>query len=175
MIHYRAELNRILTSIWLDFWPVNMVKQSLQREISFRSNYVTVVGVAFLCMAFFSNAQFMMFPLVHNLSELPLASWYPFNFRVSPLYEMMYIWQWFMNQVIITTLSGFDAFFNAIVMICATQFQILQNVLENIGKHHRMRQWNVIKHFGDLVDKQRSSFEMRMLVKCIKHHLNLIE
>ncbi|XP_017768123.1 PREDICTED: odorant receptor 82a-like [Nicrophorus vespilloides] len=169
MMMYKKPLNAILTSIWLDFWPSKVASKYRQKQIQNRSRYVITVGVTFLVMAFFSNAQFMAFPIVANTDQLPLASWYPFNFKSTPQYQLMYIWQWFMNQVVISTLSGFDAFFNSLVMICSTQFQILQDVLENLCCERGWKQRAGIAQMG------RRDSEMVNLITCVEHHLLLLE
>ncbi|XP_017777281.1 PREDICTED: odorant receptor 4-like [Nicrophorus vespilloides] len=121
-------------------------------------------------MAYISCAQFMSFPLIENTEHLPLASWYPFDHTKSPLYEVLYIWQWFMNQVVITTLSGFDVFFNAIVMVCSTQFQVLQDVLENLCLGKGRKQWD----YMEIKSESRIVHENEAIVVCVKQHLKMI-
>lgn len=173
MLFYRDPLNRILVIIWHHFWPANIASKQRQEEIRSRSNYVTMVVCTFLTMAFVSCAQFMAFPLVStSTKQLPLQSWYPFDTHVSPIYEMMYIWQWFMNQVVICVLSGFDAFFNSIVMICACQFQILQDVLETMCDKTKGKKWK--EFFKNKKSITNHIDEFNIMIECVEHHLRLI-
>lgn len=168
-------MNAILCEIWNDFWSADLASTRTRKQIRINMLFVKIFCFCYFCGAFFSVTQFMSTPLVVGNGMLPLASKYPFSYEEIPIYELFYVWQYFSHYIVVAVLSGFDFLFSAIVMNCVAQFQILQDVLKNIYATNNtpLRKYMYEKLGVNKIKNVRSR-ELQLLLKCIKHHVQLI-
>ena len=99
-----------------------------------------------------------VFPIVDGSFReyrLPFSAWYPYNTKVSPFYELTYVYQivsiWFLS----ITNFNMDTLIAALMMYIGTQCDILSDDVKNLGSR------------GEL------EFNTKLL-KCIDHHRNII-
>jgi 7tm Odorant receptor len=103
-------------------------------------------------------------PLLLANKELPMKSWYPFDWSQSPIYEILYFYQSFVNFIVITIVCGYDNLFLCLCTNVAVQFELLQEVLGMIG--HRKS--------DELAKKLRKNDEFNLLVVCVEHHQRIV-
>lgn len=102
--------------------------------------------------------QWMIVPFVQN--NLPLQTTYPFQWRETPTYEILYVWQALITLDIIFTTCGVDLFFVSLVSNCVAQFKLLKVYLKAKFKE---------------VNEEKRKDPMEVIVSCIRHHNKLIE
>lgn len=56
---------------------------------------------------------------------MPFAAWYPWDWKVSPFYELTYFLQFVANFLMIFPYCNADMFFSSIMILTANQFEIL--------------------------------------------------
>ncbi|KAJ3635808.1 hypothetical protein MTP99_008684 [Tenebrio molitor] len=114
-----------------------------------------VIYQTFLIMCCGTNLFWAIFPLLDKTAgekRLPFLAWYPYNTKVSPLYEITYVYQIVSVGFITTVHVNVDALVAAVNVFNGSQFDILCDNLRNLHN---------LAVAGDINDK---------LVYCIDHH-----
>lgn len=178
--YYSDDLGIIIDGIKKDFWPSNLISDRLENELKFQTKLV----ISMICMictsAFIFAFGFLSAPLRNGEITLPFESWYPFNWQVTPIYEIIYVSQWLINiYVVIVIICGHDFVFLASVSNCIAQFKLLKESLRLIGKVderneilNKMRKFS--KNNGSF-SRNYNNVDDELLVLCIQHHLKLIQ
>lgn len=140
----------------------------------------TYLVVGSMCMVYTSAILFafgfLSTPLREGSLIFPFSSWYPFNWKKLPLYEIIYVLQWFTNvYVIITAICGHDNLFLASASNCIAQYLLLKEVLKKIGTEDSEGLLKRLEQPGDKYEKGQKDNDMKLLVKCVKHHNTIIK
>ncbi|RZB39618.1 7tm 6 domain containing protein [Asbolus verrucosus] len=84
-----------------------------------------------------------LYPIIdksYKEKNLPFIAWYPYNYKISPNYELTYFYQIIANYFIAFTNQNIDAFISALLMYIAAQCELLCDDLKNLDH-------NTIKNF----------------------------
>lgn len=97
-----------------------------------------------------------VFPILDQSHEsrLPFLAWYPFDYKVSPYYELVYIYQIMSTSYIGSVNLNIDTLIACLNMYAGCQFDLLCDNLRNI---------------------QKCKGEERLLMQCILHHRMILE
>ena len=90
---------------------------------------------AFMTTCCGSNLFWAVFPLLDKSSEgnrLPFLAWYPYNTKISPMYEITYAHQVLSYTCTCVTPINVDTFIAAINVYTTSQFDILCDILRNL-------------------------------------------
>ncbi|KAJ3663377.1 hypothetical protein Zmor_007652 [Zophobas morio] len=87
--------------------------------------------------------------------RLPFSAWYPYNTKVSPLYELTYVYQIVSIWFLALTNVNMDTLIAALMMYVGTQCDILSDDVRNLGSRGVME------------------FNTKLL-NCIDHHRNIL-
>lgn len=101
-----------------------------------------------------------MYPILDNALQdyqLPFPAWYPFNVKVSPTYQIMYMYQILGVICIATTAVSVDTLICALNAYIGIQFDLLCDNLKHIFA------------------KKKSLNSSVKLVECIRHHRQIVE
>lgn len=152
-------------------------------KIENRLKNQTNLVVGSMCMVYVSAILFafgfLSTPLREGNLIFPLSSWYPFNWKRLPVYEIIYVLQWITNIfVIITVICGHDNVFLASASNCIAQYLLLKEAVKKIGTEDREELLKILckldKSF-DKYEKGRKDNDLKLLVKCVKHHNTIIK
>ncbi|KAJ3663402.1 hypothetical protein Zmor_007668 [Zophobas morio] len=125
---------------------IKLVQSSLTRWKVSYSVFMTHVTLNVLA--------WVLFPLISEGYQLPLASWYPFSVEKSPNYEIVFVYQVFSFVYITAANINLDAFFYALLMFISAQCDILCDDLSHL-------------------DGDAEQFNQR-LIKCIRYHATIM-
>ncbi|RZC36703.1 7tm 6 domain containing protein, partial [Asbolus verrucosus] len=82
---------------------------------------------------------------------LPFSAWYPYDTKISPLYEITYLYQiigiWFLTVGAV----NMDTLIAALMMYIATQCDILCDDLKNLHHDFDRKLINCVKHHREIV------------------------
>nr|AKC58565.1 odorant receptor 30 [Anomala corpulenta] len=164
ILRNRRVFNEILVKIWKQFWPVKAVDDKTQAHLENKAVFaITVISIV-LITSIFSNTFITTMPFL-KYNQLISKSTFPFDWNKHFVYELIYIWQYFLNWYILFAVLAFDFFFVALVSMCAIQFSIWQHVMRNILNEESKEQRRVIfgKMENEMTDKE-------MLRHCWQQH-----
>lgn len=163
--------------VYRDFWPTYIVRPNLRIPLNKLAKRVEILMMSFYVLIFFCCSLLLIPPMLLGIRELPLASYYPFNWQLSPLYELMYVWQWIVNLYGVCFVCGSHDFLFVTMMVnLIIQFRILQEVLVKIGtKQERKMNEILLECPGVEESKYCIKEEDKLLVKCVAHHMKLLE
>lgn len=170
MLIKKDVINRILARVWKNFWPFNAILQSkIKTELQKHAMaFVCLLSATCVC-ACICNAEITGRPYLQD-HELILKAVFPFDPNKTYTYELLYVWQYFLQWYALFMTLGYDIFFIALVTICTVQFVILQEVSERILREESKKQRRII--FGDegltMTDKE-------LLSECLKQHKMLLQ
>lgn len=133
-------------------WINSNQKYLIEPEIQFwKRIYIALCSSCVACNAFLG-----VYPLVDRSTEergLPFLSWYPYNYKISPYYEITYLHQiiggtylTFVHFNVDTTVAGFNVYTGCqLDMLCdnlrnfatagASSFQTYKKLIDCIYKH----------------------------------------
>lgn len=137
-----------------------------KENILTRKCYITL-GLTVGCYgpAIICNTIITLWPyLTHN--GLVLKSVYPFQWNQTYVYESVYVWQYFTEWYILILVNTFDFFMIPVVMTCAVQFAVLQDVFKNILSEKSKEQRSML--FGEEIS------DRKMVLKCLDHQRMLL-
>ncbi|KAJ8938751.1 hypothetical protein NQ314_011348 [Rhamnusium bicolor] len=114
-------------------------------------------------------------PLFKNNRELPYKSKYPFDYKASPYYEIIYITQSItLIYIVIECICGIDFLFMAICENVTAQCRLLQQVLLKFGTKEMLdfnRKMELLFDLsGNNNTEKYSTEESKFLYRCIRHH-----
>lgn len=118
-----------------------------------------IIYKSFWYSCFGVNMFWAVYPLFDETDRrLPFLAWYPYDTRISPMYEITYVHQ-ILSVCFITTIHvNVDALAAALNVFNSSQFDILEDNLRNLHKLNR----NGVVDIG------------QNLVYCIKHHKHIL-
>ncbi|XP_046436021.1 odorant receptor 4-like [Neodiprion fabricii] len=82
-----------------------------------------------------------------NANKLPLNSWYPFPFSHSPIYQIMYVFEVFLGNVMVIAHTGIDSLLVTIIFHLCGQLEILRSCIEEFRTEERSEEmmWADVK------------------------------
>lgn len=144
-----------LKSDW--FQPINNHQKLLiEPSINFWKNIYKVL----LLMCVSCNTFWMIYPLLDSsLQEkrLPFLAWYPFDYKISPYYEITYIFQTLSTMYFTLIHINIDTIISGFNVYAGCQFDLL-------GDN--------IRHFADSC--RNNSDVNTCLINCILHHKKIL-
>lgn len=176
MLRKKHKINKLLHTLNDEFWSVELLEESTQKEFKMRFVYLKLYLYTFLCTAFGCCGQYFVESFVESNFELPLRSLYPFDIKKVPVYEMIYMWQAYCNfSIVVLTICYYDMIVLPIMANIVTQFYILQNILKDLGvdRCNEKLMWRNNK-FNQFKSEGMSNRHL-VLMKCIQHHQFLTE
>lgn len=135
----------------------------------------------YITTAFLSCWDFMAIPMVFSRRELPLQSSFPFTWDKSPLFEILYVWQFLSNSfIVVHTIASHDFFLNSLLMNCVSQFKLLKAVLRTLGTGKDVEISRKLSQYPGCHDRNvhvsgHEIEEYRLVIKCIQHHIKVIQ
>nr|XP_022908047.1 odorant receptor 82a-like [Onthophagus taurus] len=162
-------INDILYKTWKHFWPLNILPPKKVKEMKNLLYFGCSLTYGFFLMSFVSTSQITSLSFIRG-DGLILKSKFPFNSDKDFIYETVYIWQYFLTWFVQVIVNAFDFLFIPLVLICACQYLVLQEVLRHLldpeksGVHRR-------KIFGKNWWKLSNN---DVFLECIKQHRLLI-
>ncbi|KAB0792479.1 hypothetical protein PPYR_14438 [Photinus pyralis] len=158
------KIARILSTIYHQFWPSDMVGDEVDRLLRRRSWIVLVSVGIYTISALFWASQCLTVPF--QVHATPLPSKFTFPYLQSPFYEMVYVWQGALSAELAVNICAFDLFFVSLIWTCVAQFRLLREYLKrNFARVAR-------SGFNRTEDNTEA---WNVVLKCIKHHHLLIE
>ncbi|GJQ83671.1 hypothetical protein Trydic_g14380 [Trypoxylus dichotomus] len=136
ILYFRSgELKEIISTIKYEFWPSNGFGRNVEDLIRQESRSLLVRCIMPYVSAITFLAQISLAPLIKGDRALPYDSWYPFNWRSSPTYEIIYALQLYMTLFINgNAVCGTDFLYCSICANCTIQFRLLCKAIKQIGK-----------------------------------------
>lgn len=176
MLYYHSdELKQMLANININFWPASLQREHL--NLSIKSYYKKALYfMIFLgsCGLMFSIG-FLISPLVNPTArDIPYNSIYPFDWKISPIYEIVYLGHCVLNFYIVNlAVLGFDLLFMSICFNITEQYMMLGDILQDLGqfKDYKTRKLLDItmNNTTDIINNDCCK-ERRFLVFCIRQH-----
>lgn len=158
------------------FWPTNIDNKKLSKSLNALSKYAEFSMVFFYILITFCCCLLLIPPLYMNVRELPLASYFPFCWDVTPYYESLYVWQWFVSLYGVCFVVGAHDFLFVILMLnLITQLKLLKFVLRTIANTEESSMNDILLSCPGVQEKYGLKDEDKLLIKCIQHHRKLIE
>ncbi|XP_044270426.1 odorant receptor 49b-like [Tribolium madens] len=117
---------------------------------------------SFLYTCFGTNMFWAIYPLLDKSEgerRLPFLAWYPYNTKITPLYEITYVYQIVSVSFITTVHVNVDVLVAALNVFNGTQFDILCDNLINLHN----------------LDKNGTLGVRENLITCIKHHKEILK
>nr|QXR02153.1 Or1 [Holotrichia oblita] len=169
MLSKREIINKILTKVWKKFWPVEVLDPVKRKKIQNKAKFRFWLNLIFFSSSLISSTNVNLAPYLSD-NELIFKSSFPFDWNKPYVYEFLYVWQYFSNELVVFMINAFDFFFMSLVCICTIQYIIMQEVFANILSKDSRRHRQVI--FGD---RGKHMTDKEMLKKCLEQHEMLIE
>ncbi|GJQ83666.1 hypothetical protein Trydic_g14375 [Trypoxylus dichotomus] len=166
IVFKKPVINEILFNIWRKFWPLSVVSNKKIARLTRRCNVTLALTFGCYGPALICNTMITLGPYLDN-SGLIFKSVFPFQWNQTYVYEIIYFWQYVSEWYILILVNSFDFFMIPLVMICAVQFAVLQNVFKNIlsAKSYKQR----MTLYGEVIPDRKMFLncldQQRMLIK----------
>ncbi|KAI4456978.1 odorant receptor [Holotrichia oblita] len=159
-------INEILFNIWKNFWPLSVVSPRNAHRLTNKC-YITLAltfgcyGPALVCNTIVTLGAYF------TKTGLAFSSEFPFQWNQTYVYETIYFWQYVTAWYILILVNSFDFFMIPMVMICAVQFGVLQNVFKNMLSDKSKRQRKIL--YGEVISDRKMFLrwlnQQRMLIR----------
>lgn len=162
----------MLNIITKDFWPTSVANRELSTTLNRTSKFFETLMISFYLLITFCCCLLLVPPLYINERALPLASYFPFEWSATPIYEILYVWQWIVNLFGVCYVVGaHDFLFVGLMVNLIAQLELLKYGLTTIGTDQE-------HSFGDALMSSVGlnvwKREEGLLVTCVQHHRKLI-
>ncbi|KAK5641708.1 hypothetical protein RI129_010255 [Pyrocoelia pectoralis] len=164
------KLHFMLRTIREDFWSSKSAQSETKEVLKNNGRVVAASMIMVLVSAYVFAVGFLSKPLREGSRELPLISWYPLDWTVTPIYEIIYFLQCVGDMYLaIIGICGHDNIFLAICLNCVAQFMILKDVVTTAGEEEPNREVYVlcIQHHTETTDI------VHLISYCLGHILQL--
>lgn len=131
-------------------------------------------GIYIIAVTF--AVEFISLSILSKERQLPFISKFPFNWKVSPTYEILFVFQVLTNICVnITSILGHDFLFIALLLNIICQFKLLKETLRKIGDENNIMMYNTILDWTKDVSFTDTNIDVKLLKKCIQHHTKLLK
>lgn len=137
-------------------------------------NYTNKLAKFYLFLVSLTVCFFGIFPLLDNSTarQLPARIWFPIDFRVSPIYEILFVYQIFSGMISACSNAAVDTIIVAFISQISIQLDILCDSLYHTKQFALEKLKQKKKSLtDDEVEKEMKKF----LKECTKHHVKLIK
>ncbi|GJQ88303.1 hypothetical protein Trydic_g3782 [Trypoxylus dichotomus] len=177
LYHKSVELTALIKIIRYEFWPSDIMGSKTDRKIRKDANILSTLVLTTLVTSIAFLTLSTMLPLVKPGRQLPYSSWYPFDWTVTPAYQIIYSFQAYFNAFVdISAVLGYDNLFYSVCFNCTAQFRLLCEAVRLVGSG---KEGEVIERLskipGIVEDTVVGDPERRLLVICVRHHQKLIK
>lgn len=169
----------MLRVLWYEFWPVDIADDGLKSSLQFNARLITLNMISVYSSAMLFGCEFLTIPLRSGKRVLPFASSLPFDWKKSPMYEITYLYQVFVNVVfVVTSICGIDFLFISLMLNAISQFRILKFVFMNVGTSNV---GDLNKKLDAYIEEDDENYvkhddtDMILMRKCIRHHIKLLK
>ncbi|XP_072389286.1 odorant receptor 83a-like [Diabrotica undecimpunctata] len=165
------ELKSVFHIILTDFWPYDLINLESKRKI--KDMYRLMNGLIwwFFCAGFLYASMFLI-PSLFSTRGLPYIISYPFDWTVSPWYEIIYCTQGFAHGITITFIgTGANFLVLGTLLNISSQYCILQecfeifNTPEMYSANKKLR-----KIMNDGLENKYTDERKEYFVRCVRHH-----
>ncbi|RZC42564.1 7tm 6 domain containing protein, partial [Asbolus verrucosus] len=154
-------LKQLMLTINCDlFQPKNFEQRMLIQPTINAWKTFTFTYLTFTAPALFFWSMYPVFDRTVKNYRLPFLAWYPYNTKISPLYELTYIHQALSIVFIAVATMGIDNLIAALNMFIAAQLDILSNDLKNLNR---------VNNNNNSVDVVND------LKQCVHHHREILK
>nr|AKC58536.1 odorant receptor 1 [Anomala corpulenta] len=178
------KLKKLIQTVRKEFWPANIMGETTHNDIKYNSKILSLVFVVQYASAILFLWFSVLLPLAKPGRKLPHTSWFPFDSTVSPLYEIIYVWEVYLTAYINANIvCSYDTLFCSICGNCISQFRLLSAAVKCIGISGKENQisnrllrlqgvdYNPVRTNQGKEDRE----SRRLLVICVNHHQKLIK
>lgn len=165
IVFKKPVINQILFNIWKNFWSLSVVNPRIARQLTNKC-YITLAltfgcyGPALVCNSIVTLGAYL------TRTGLAFDSEFPFPWNQTYVYETIYFWQYVTAWYILILVNSFDFFMIPMVMICAVQFALLQNVFKNMLGEKSKQQRKIL--YGEVISDREMFLrwvnQQRMLI-----------
>lgn len=125
-----------MLTVYSEFWPINLLRQKYQEQLTKESVYVVRFCFAYTLAACTSVFQYYAIPLIFGIRQLPfLTDFSPFNWKQSPYYEILLVWESFIEVNYLFIVCGFDILFVGLLWNCIAQLKMLRYIIQSDFKN----------------------------------------
>ncbi|CAG9834330.1 unnamed protein product [Diabrotica balteata] len=165
------ELKSVFHIILTDFWPYDLINLESKRKI--KDMYRLMNGLVwwFFCAGFLYASMFLI-PSLFSNRGLPYVVSYPFDWTVSPWYEIIYCIQAFAHGITISFIgTGANFLVLGTLLNISSQYCILQecfeifNTPEMYATNKKLR-----KITSDGLENKYTDERKEYFVRCVRHH-----
>ncbi|KAG5892081.1 hypothetical protein JTB14_022739 [Gonioctena quinquepunctata] len=174
--YHSKDLKLILEGVLYEFWPYDLIDDNELKK-SLKKLY-SIVLIAMISIVVFSAVYFFALlsaPLILSKERtLPTTIQYPFDWLVSPAYELIYCHQCLtLAYIVCFGVVGFDFFILAVCLCVIAQYEILQCSFLKFNTNYM---FDINRKCEEMGEKINHSYDesKRYLVRCIKHHQLLL-
>lgn len=174
------DLTFIIKMVWYEFWPSNTMGTTTEDHIKTDSKRLLVL----FFVVYGTGCMFLLLliiaPAIIGVRKLPYSSWYPFDWSLSPTYEILYTIQVYVAiYIIANTVCGYDFLYCSVCANCVAQYRLLNEAIKYIGSGREKILTDLL--FGipgvgyrPVLTKEYED-ERKLLVICVNHHQKLIK
>lgn len=133
IVFYAKRIRKVLNDIWEKFWPAS-VDPDLQKMID--NSYMMVLNgiLTFITTTAIFVILVVVAPtIVANERMLPYPTVYPFDWTVSPVYEITFFLQSFCDLIVPVIVLGYDFLFFSLCFTVIAQYICLHHVISRLG------------------------------------------
>ncbi|KAG5865024.1 hypothetical protein JTB14_001440 [Gonioctena quinquepunctata] len=176
MIWFHSKmLKQILDDIMNKFWPYDVLEEEDFQQIPERLYKIVLVsGILVFSVAIIYASVFLTAPIGNEERSLPLPVFFPFDWRITPAYELIYFIQALsMAYVSICSVLGTNFLSLALCSCVTTQYETLRYMF---SKFNTTEMYDINRRFRDLGEEVQPNYDEHKtyLVRCIKHHQLLL-
>lgn len=177
MILYKNfnNLQEILLIVHKEFWPYSFGNTKLKRSLKNQQKLLKLLMYSMHIIALSFASQFIALSIFTSERRLPFRSKFPFEWKISPFYELLFIFQVCTNiLVIITSILGHDFLFVVLMVNLINQFRVLKGVLRTIGTKDGKEFYIALEKLNGQEDIIVDYTDAKMFRKCVIHHIKLL-
>ncbi|KAG5892077.1 hypothetical protein JTB14_022735 [Gonioctena quinquepunctata] len=174
--YHSKDLKLILDGVLYEFWPYDLTDDK-ELETSLKKLYsivlIPIIAIVVCSVVYFSTL--LSAPLILSKERrLPNPIQYPFDWLVSPAYELIYCHQCLtLGYIVFFGVVGLDFFILAVCSCIIAQYKILQCSFLKFNTNDML---DINKKCEEMGEKINQSYDesKKYLVRCIKHHQLLL-
>ncbi|XP_050503953.1 odorant receptor 94b-like [Diabrotica virgifera virgifera] len=165
------EFKSLFHTILTEFWPYDLINLESKRKI--KNMYRLMNGLVWLFFAAgFSYDSIFLIPSLFSTRGLPYVIAYPFNWTVSPWYEIIYCTQTFVHGITITIITtGANFLVLGTLLNISSQYCILQECFEIFNTPEMYATNKKLRNImNDGLENKYTDERKEYFVRCVRHH-----
>lgn len=166
----------MLKMVWYDFWPADMVGKNIESELKQNTTQVVFCYLSVYVPAFMYHFGNFTIALIRN--KLGFEAAFPFNSEISPIYEILYVSQVWLNiYASVTSILGHDFLLLGLTGNVVAQVTLLEEALKQLGTGNEIElneKIRVITKKMYYTNDSNESEEIKLMISCFNHHRMLL-